>query len=118
MGVSEIVIQPVGAGNAEASVRFLIEWVVGDEADAHTYLADHLEPEGVSLVATCDRDVVGYVAILWESNFAGFRDRGIPLVRQVAVAGPTFPTAGEPAGEPAGASSPSAKGRGLPWTTT
>jgi GNAT superfamily N-acetyltransferase len=25
---------------------------------------------------------------LWESNFAGFRDRGIPLIHQVAVAGP------------------------------
>jgi GNAT superfamily N-acetyltransferase len=33
-------------------------------------------------------DVVAYVAILWESNFTGVRDRSIPLVHQVAVAGP------------------------------
>jgi len=88
MGVSGIVVQPAGAGNAAASVRFLAEWVVGDDAEARTYLADHAEPDGVGLVATRGRDVVGYVAILWESNFAGFRDRGIPLVHQVAVAGP------------------------------
>jgi len=87
MGVSGIVIEPVGEGNFEASVRFLIEWVTGGEAEARGYLADHAEPEGAGLVATHGRDVVGYAAILWEPNFAGFRDRGIPLVHQVAVAG-------------------------------
>jgi GNAT superfamily N-acetyltransferase len=88
MGVSGIVIQPAGGANFEASVRFLAEWVTGGEAEARTYLAGHAEPEGASLAAVCGPDVVGYVAILWESAFAGFRDRGIPLVHQVAVAGP------------------------------
>jgi GNAT superfamily N-acetyltransferase len=88
MDVSRIVVQPVGEGNFEASVQFLIEWVSDGEAEARGYLADHADPEGASLVATCGRDVVGFAAILWESSFAGFRDRGIPLVHQVAVAGP------------------------------
>jgi GNAT superfamily N-acetyltransferase len=39
-------------------------------------------------VAAYGRDVVGYTAIVWESDFAGFRDRGTPPVQQVAVAGP------------------------------
>jgi len=86
--VSGIVVQPVGERNFEASVQFLTEWVSDGEAEARRYLADHAEPEGASLVATRGHDVVGYVAILWESNFAEFRDRGIPLVHQVAVAGP------------------------------
>jgi GNAT superfamily N-acetyltransferase len=88
MGVSEIVVQPVGEGNFEASVRFLTEWVSDGEAEARRYLADHAEPEGASLIAAHGHDVVGYVAIVWESNYAGFQDRGIPLVHQVAVAGP------------------------------
>ena len=33
-------------------------------------------------------EVIGYVAAVWESNYAGFRSRGIPLVHQIAVAGP------------------------------
>jgi GNAT superfamily N-acetyltransferase len=88
MDVSGIVVQPVGENNFEASVQFLTEWVSDGKAEARRYLADHAEPGGASLVAACGRDVVGYVAIVWESNFAGFRDRGIPLVHQVAVAGP------------------------------
>lgn len=88
MDVSGIVVQLVGERNFEASVHFLLDWVSDGEFEARRYLANHAEPEGVSLVATRGHDVVGYVAILWESNFAGFRDRGIPLVHQVAVAGP------------------------------
>jgi GNAT superfamily N-acetyltransferase len=88
MGVSGIVVQPIGQRNFEASVRFLVEWVTDGQAEARRYLADHAEPDGASLVATCGHDVAGYVAILWESNFAGFRDHGIPLVHQVVVAGP------------------------------
>jgi GNAT superfamily N-acetyltransferase len=34
-------------------------------------------------------DVIGYVAIVWQSDYAGFRRRGIPLVHQIAVAGPS-----------------------------
>jgi hypothetical protein len=78
MGLSEIVIQPVGEGNFEASVRFLIEWVSDGAAEARRYLGDHAEPEGASLIAMCGHDIVGYAAILWESNFSEFRDRGIP----------------------------------------
>ena len=88
VGVPGIVIQPAGGGNFEASVRFLTEWVSDGEAEARRYLAEHAEPQGAGLVAACGREVVGYVAVLWESAFAGFRDRGIPLVHQVAVAGP------------------------------
>jgi GNAT superfamily N-acetyltransferase len=88
VGVSGIVIQPAGGGNFEASVRFLTEWVSDGEAEARRCLAEHAEPEGASLVAAHGHEVVGYVAVLWESAFAGFRDRGIPLVHQVAVAGP------------------------------
>jgi GNAT superfamily N-acetyltransferase len=88
MDASGTVIQPVDDRNFEASAQFLMDWVSDGEAEARTYLADHAEPEGASLVATRRHDVVGYVAILWESNFAGFRDRGVPLVHQVAVARP------------------------------
>lgn len=88
MDVSGIVVQVVGEGSFEASIRFLIEWVSDGEAEARRYLADHAEPHGASLVALRGRDVIGYAAIVWESGFAGFRDRGIPLVHQVAVAGP------------------------------
>ena len=62
--------------------------VTDGEAEASRYLADHTEPDGASLIATGDSGVVGYVAIVWESNYAGFRSRGIPLLHQIAVAGP------------------------------
>ena len=83
-----IVVQPVGEGNFEASVQFLVGWVSDGAAEARSYLAGHAEPAGASLIAVQGDDVVGYVAILWESNFDGFRDPGIPLVHQLAVAGP------------------------------
>jgi GNAT superfamily N-acetyltransferase len=88
MGVPGVAVQPVGEGNSESAVRFLIEWVSDGETEARNYLADHAEPGGASLVAAHGHDVIGYVAIVWESNFAGFRSRGIPLVHQIAVAGP------------------------------
>jgi len=88
MGDSGIVVQPVGEGNFEASVQFLSWWVSDGAAEARTFLSDHAEPAGASLIAVHGDDVVGYVAILWESNFAGFRDRGIPLVHQLTVARP------------------------------
>ncbi len=89
MGVSGIVVQPVDKGNFEASVRFLTDWVTDGEAEARRYLADHAEPEGASLIAAHGHDVAGYAAIMREFGYAGFRDRGIPLVHQVAVAGPS-----------------------------
>jgi GNAT superfamily N-acetyltransferase len=88
MGISGIAVQPIDEGNYEPAVRFLIEWVSNGEAEARGYLADHAEPDGAGLIATYGSDVIGYVALLWESNYAGFRSRGIPLVHQVAVAGP------------------------------
>ena len=88
MGIPGIAIQPVDDGNYESAARFLIEWVSDGEAEARRYLADHAEPDGASLIATRGPDVIGYVAIVWESNYAGFRSRGIPLVHQIAVAGP------------------------------
>jgi GNAT superfamily N-acetyltransferase len=88
MGIPGVVVQPVDGGNSESAVRFLIEWVSDGEAEAQTYLADHTEPDGASLIATDGADVIGYVAIVWESSYAGFRSRGIPLVHQIAVAGP------------------------------
>jgi len=80
MGLDDTAIQPVDEGNSESAVRFLIEWVSDGEAEARRYLADHAEPDGASLIATSGSDAVGYVAIVWESSYTGFRSRGIPLV--------------------------------------
>jgi GNAT superfamily N-acetyltransferase len=88
MGIPGITVQPVDAGNSESAVRFLIEWVSDGEAEARRYLADHAEPGGTSLIATRGPDVIGYAAIVWESGYAGFRSRGIPLVHPIAVAEP------------------------------
>ena len=88
MGIPGIAVQPVGEDNSESAVRFLIGWVSHSEAEARSYLAGHAEPEGASFVAAHGHDVIGYAAIVWESNHAGFRSRGIPLIHQVAVAGP------------------------------
>jgi GNAT superfamily N-acetyltransferase len=58
------------------------------EAEARRYLADHAEPDGISLIATSGSDAVGYLAIVWEPSYTGFQSRGIPLVHQIAVGGP------------------------------
>jgi GNAT superfamily N-acetyltransferase len=88
MAVPGIAVQSVDERNSGQAVRFLAEWVSDGQAEAQAYLAGHAEPEGTSLIATDDSEVIGYVAIVWESNYAGFRSRGIPLVHQIAVAGP------------------------------
>ena len=88
MGLDNISIQLVAEGNSESAVRFLIEWVSDGEAEARKYLAGHAEPDGTSLIAAAGSDAVGYVAIVWESSYAGFRSRGIPLVHQIAVGEP------------------------------
>jgi GNAT superfamily N-acetyltransferase len=88
MGRDGLAIQLVGEGNFESAVRFLIEWVSDGEDAARRYLADHAEPDGVSLIAVSGTDAVGYAAIAWESNYAGFRSRGIPLLHQIAVSEP------------------------------
>ena len=89
MGIPGIAVQIVDEGNSESVVRFLIEWVSDGEAEARRYLADHAEPDGASLIATTGSDIIGYVAIIWESDYAGFRSRGIPLIHQLTVAGPS-----------------------------
>ena len=89
MGIPDIAVQLVDEGNSELVVRFLIKWVSDGEAEARRYLADHAEPDGASLIATAGSDVIGCVAIVWESNYAGFRSRGIPLIHQIAVARPS-----------------------------
>jgi GNAT superfamily N-acetyltransferase len=83
-----IAVEPVGDGNFEAAARFLAGWVVAGEAEAREYLAGHAEPVGASLIATRGTKVLGYVAIVWESNYEGFRSRGIPLLHQISVAEP------------------------------
>jgi GNAT superfamily N-acetyltransferase len=88
MGIPGIAIEPVDDDNSESVVRFLSEWVSDGEAEARRYLAEHTEPDGASLIASSGSGVIGYAAIVWESNYAGFRSRGIPLVHQLAVAGP------------------------------
>jgi GNAT superfamily N-acetyltransferase len=86
MGGLGVAVEPVAGDNFEAAVRFLAEWVVDGDAKARDYLADHAEPEGASLIATRGPEVLGYVAIIWESNAEGFRRRGIPLLHQISVA--------------------------------
>ena len=89
MDAPDTVVRGVGAGNTGLALRFLVDWVVsGDEGEARAYLAGHTEPEGVSLIGTHGADVAGYVAIVWESNYQGFRSQGIPLVHQIIVAEP------------------------------
>src|SRR6201981_2650860 len=88
MGIPGITVQPVGDDNSGSAVRFLIEWVSDGEAGARSYLAGHAEPGGASLVAAHGHDVIGYAATTREPDYAGFRSRGIPLIHQVAVAGP------------------------------
>jgi GNAT superfamily N-acetyltransferase len=81
-------IRTVGDGDIEATVRFISGWVVDDGTGARAYLTDHSDPEGASLVATQGPEVLGYVAIAWESSYEGFRRRGIPLLHQISVAEP------------------------------
>jgi hypothetical protein len=83
MGIPGIAVQPVDEGNSESAVRFLIEWLSDGEAQARRHLADHSEPDGASLIGTRGPDVIGYVSIVWEFNYAGFRSRGIPLVHHL-----------------------------------
>ena len=88
MGPDDIAVQLVNGANSESAARLLSEWVSDSEAEARRYLAEHAEPGGASLIATSGSEAVGYVAIVWESSYAGFRSRGIPLVHQIAVSEP------------------------------
>jgi GNAT superfamily N-acetyltransferase len=88
MGVLDVLIEPVGEDNFERTVQFLAEWACDGEPAAREHLADHAAGGGASLIAVRNLAVIGIVTIRWQSNYAGFRDRRIPLVHQVAVAGP------------------------------
>ena len=88
MGIPDVTIELVRASIFERTVQFLIEWVSEGEAAAREHLADHPDGGGASLVAVRDHGVIGIVTIRWQSNYPGFRDHGIPLVHQLAVAGP------------------------------
>jgi hypothetical protein len=79
MGLPGIAAQLVDEGNSEATVRFLGEWVCAGEAEARRYLAGHVEPDGVILIAISGSDVVGYVAIVWESADRGITTLGITV---------------------------------------
>jgi GNAT superfamily N-acetyltransferase len=74
--------------NVEAAARFMVGWVSADEADARQHLADRAGEDGASLAAVRGQRVIGIASIVWESNYAGFAERGIPLLHQLAVAGP------------------------------
>jgi len=71
MSIPGIAVQSVDQGNFESAIQFLMEWVSDGEAQARTYLADHAEPDGASLIATDGADIIGYAAIVWQSNYAG-----------------------------------------------
>src|SRR5689334_20992138 len=84
--------EPVSPGNDRATVEFLTGWVTDGPADGWEYLASHTGGEGASLVTVHAGRVIGTVSVLWESSYAGFRDRGIPLV----------PGRGQPSGKATG----------------
>ena len=88
MVIPGVITEPVGDHNFERTVQFLIEWVSDSEAAAREHLADHAAGGGTSLIAVRNHGVIGIVTIRWQSNYPGFRDHGIPLVHQLAVAGP------------------------------
>jgi GNAT superfamily N-acetyltransferase len=88
MSVPDVVIELVDEGNFELAVQFLIEWVSDGEPAARDHLADHATGGGSSFIAMRGNSVIGIVTIRWQSNYTGFRDRDIPLVHQIAVAGP------------------------------
>ena len=88
MVIPGVITEPVGDHNFERTVQFLIEWVSDSAAAAREHLADHATGGGASLIAVRNHGVIGIVTIRWQSNYPGFRDHGIPLVHQLAVAGP------------------------------
>jgi GNAT superfamily N-acetyltransferase len=88
MKVLQPIVQPVTAGNWALAVQFLAEWVSDGEAGAREHLASHTGAGGASLIAVHDDRAVGFASILWDSDYAGFRERGIPLLHQLAVSGP------------------------------
>jgi GNAT superfamily N-acetyltransferase len=54
-----------------------------DEAEAHFF--DHVGGDGETFLAWVGMTLAGYVTIRWESTFAEFRDRGIPIIHHLEV---------------------------------
>ena len=88
MSHSQVLIAPVAAENTGVAAGFLTEWVISHDAGAREYLAGHTADRGASLIAMQNGRVTGIVCTRWQSNYPGFRDRGIPLVHQLSVAEP------------------------------
>jgi GNAT superfamily N-acetyltransferase len=76
-------VELVTQTSSAPAIRFLTEWVTGDEAGAHRHLADHASGGGSSFVAI-QGEVVGIVTVRWRSNNPALG--GIPLVHQISVA--------------------------------
>jgi GNAT superfamily N-acetyltransferase len=94
MAIEDVTIRPVGPALMQPTIRFLREWVTDSEASAVEHLEDHADGSGSSFVALLGEkgeqgeQVVGIATIRWQSNYSGFRDRGIPLLHQISVAEP------------------------------
>lgn len=58
MELPGIAVQLVDESNSELAVQFLSQWVCDSEAEARRYLAGHVEPDGISLIATSGPDAV------------------------------------------------------------
>jgi GNAT superfamily N-acetyltransferase len=87
MTMADVTIEPLTERSFGLAVRFLRQWVTEREAGAREHLADHASGGGTSFLALLDDEAAGIVTIRWRSDYAGFRDLGIPLVHQIAVAG-------------------------------
>lgn len=81
-----LAIEPVSGGNWGDAVGFLRAWVCASDEAAQAHLADHPAGGGSSLLARWDGRAVGIVTLRWRSLYAGFSERNIPLVHQLAVA--------------------------------
>jgi hypothetical protein len=84
------------------------------EPAAREHLADHEAGGGASLIAVLGHSVTGIVTIWWQSNLAGFTNRGAPwFTRSPAPPSDCMPCAAmfQMAAEPAAVKSPSAKAR-------
>ena len=86
VATSSVSIRPYDAALSRPTITFLIDWVTASEPGAHEHLSDHPSGRGSSFVAMVGDQVIGIVTITWRSRYAGFRDRGIPLLHQISVA--------------------------------
>jgi len=52
------------------------------------YWQENLEKKRVTLVAELAGKIVGYVNVIWESEYEGFRDQGVPEISDMNVIAP------------------------------